>query len=464
MNQAEYLSPYPFYAQEKEVFVKILPSLPLNTDTEYFSSDTAMEYQLTLLNRKMLNFDLEAFNSENTANSDARPYFYEFFTEVESRETIAFLEEHIGQWLQAEFVENEGKKTEGYLVEGTVLFSSSPFKTEKTSIVIKNSSVPKSIKSQILSAYDTTGAIADLRDPRHYDLENVLDLHTASFFKEIRIYNVGQANCIYLKNTANKRVLFDIGVSNKISDITCPYEKKSLNALKHIQPNLVILSHWDLDHILGVCYSSDRLFECHWIAPDLNALGPSTPVSAARLAKFLHWKRKLFLVGQSFANIRIYRNAGFELWMGKCKQGSLSKANNSGLIITLYNGNSALLPGDCEYNMLPNAIGIQSHFYEYIVVPHHCSKIDFPHTYLLPKWGKKCYAIVSVGDNTYGHPNSRHIRELHDLGYQIEYTVGKNHYIYIPNLSNLRLVTKKGGHTTYPRYSYCSRMIYPYLI
>ena len=87
--------------------------------------------------------------------------------------------------------------------------------------------------------------------------------------------------------------MYDVGYHHK----SHPGDKRksygcAVRVFGKINPNVVFLSHWDDDHILGCVYSKRGLFDCKWVAPEIqkNAIG------ARRLAVYLSVKGKLTLI------------------------------------------------------------------------------------------------------------------------------------------------------------------------
>lgn len=180
------------------------------------------------------------------------------------------------------------------------------------------------------------------------------------------------------------------------------------------------------------------MFNHPWIAPDLNELS-NTSVAAARLAKYLHWKGQLYLVGREFLGKLVYRRNKFKLWRGKGKNNTgkygLNQENNFGLILELIGDNRMLLTGDCEYSMFPSRLGFSPKRYGYLVVPHHCSRMPL---YPLVKRRRRYrgYAFISAGENTYTpkHPVQNHINKLKSRNYMTVKTDG-SWYIRIVSLN-----------------------------
>ena len=93
-----------------------------------------------------------------------------------------------------------------------------------------------------------------------------------------------------------------------------------------------------------------------------------------------------------------------------------------GLILFLENEKTALLPGDCEYSAIDSSL--LSKEINYLFVPHHCSKMSEPSCNAFSDDKK---AIISCGiHNNYGHPDNLHMQQLHDTGYEIITTIGRD--------------------------------------
>lgn len=262
----------------------------------------------------------------------------------------------------------------------------------------------------------------------------------------IKIYNVGQAACNYIYLDNNKKVMFDVGYSYRKEDYENTFINNNKFIFKHCKPDLIILSHWDLDHIMGVAYSKNSLFQVNWIAPSMLQLPEGQySVSAARLAKYLCWKRKLYIIDEDLNGQDVFNSSSFQIWKGKGHGNTnklrrngrivsingieikgLNKANNVGLILKLTkNNNDMLLPGDCEYQMLPSLLYNHRIRYDNIIVPHHASNMPLLRPRRRSKIkGLKDKAFISAGHNSYSpkHPWIEHIKFLKRIKYNVYQT------------------------------------------
>lgn len=453
MNKEEHrifcneLRPYPFYDDSsKKVYIKIvkMPKLNLQDSGEYTNRNDENEIlQISLINDDMLNYDASFFEREKNEIA-YRPYFYEFYSDsglIWNKDALSFFAENQDVLLIGEFKDKYEQVNENdYTISGTVFFSASPFRIERKSLTITNKAAPDDVKDKYLKTYNTSASVVSSGTSSYNNMCKILNDSMSSCDFRTRIYNVGQGNCVYIYSNKNTRILFDIGY-NKIPgsvDWNDYHIKKSKLSISRMRPHLNILSHWDLDHIIGVVFAQDDMFNHPWIAPDLNELS-TTSISAARLAKYLCWKNQLFLIDKSFLGAIVHRGTGFKLWRGAGRNNTgrpnygMNKENNYGLIIELFGHYNMLLPGDCEYVMFPANLRFYTKKFNYLMVPHHCSKMQ-----LIPLASSSSgndYAIISVGDNSYNpkHPYLPHINAL-QKEYLIKQTVG-SWYIEIPSLN-----------------------------
>jgi hypothetical protein len=162
-------------------------------------------------------------------------------------------------------------------------------------------------------------------------------------FSHVNIYNVGQGNCIALVDSHNVPLLyFDVGGGSGANSFTYPPNFK----LCHFANPSVILSHWDLDHIVTAVYDA-QLLKTKWLVPVQAPLSNT----AFQIASALQTRSNLFCWNTSI---------GMEISLGnhfitKCSAKSTNK-NSSGLAMYINYGkaNFTLLPGDATFYLIPN--------------------------------------------------------------------------------------------------------------
>ncbi|MCL2638444.1 MAG: MBL fold metallo-hydrolase [Oscillospiraceae bacterium] len=441
---AKTLKAYPFNKDgEKRLYAKF------NVDIENIwnllkkVTDERFDIHISLINDAMIEADRTFFDDYGYNNNyrkynteeygEYTPYFYEFIVEI-THENIgkikAFMDRcgaNIGKnlWFECRFSPTKEDSDRYLRLDGDVIFSASPFQRREMTLVFTDTAQHLDV-GHIL---DTERAIAENKK-----INSVLKYIGFQCDYSVKIYNVGQGNCVYIEgknsSTKNSKFLFDVGYSTKPSEWDDKYRVEYMRDryFSHFEPDVIILSHWDLDHVMGVCLLDDDVFNKSWIAPNLNVFTTKT-VGASRLAAYLHKKEKLLLVDADYVGKRIFKDKSFELWHGN---GAANSQNNRGLIITLTTDEKTiLLSGDCEYSFLPSSINIDNVAYNYVVVPHHGAKMKVPNccpSYYSSSGNTDKFAVVSYGKNDYGHPSDKHMGDLDSNGYKI---VETRNYDYV---------------------------------
>lgn len=89
-----------------------------------------------------------------------------------------------------------------------------------------------------------------------------------------------------------------------------------------------------------------------------------------------------------------------------------------------------IFPGDCEYSMWPDDIWKYLQCNHNLIVPHHCGAMAME--MLESNSFNQRTAVISVGKNTYGHPNAEHKFNLQQLGYDVIETKNKKWIDILP--------------------------------
>lgn len=232
---------------------------------------------------------------------------------------------------------------------------------------------------------------------------------------EIKLYNTGQGNCIYLSPKSagkQKKFFFDVGASCYPNNQAANEERTEVKAayanIGGSYPDFIVLSHWHRDHY-NLIYKFNNLVTCPWIIPAFPA---KFPKSDASVLNVLRKNNLLHLFGSIEASQLI--QGSIVNW----EKGSGSDCNNSGLLIQMQ---QTLLPGDCRYKYWhPNfAVGQKS--FRYMVVPHHGAHIykteaaskgkPLP-TDVTKVLDHAAEVYVCTGENNYGHPAKDHMDAL----------------------------------------------------
>lgn len=436
-------SPYPFtLVGEKNVFANVSVD-----KLEWNKSEELLIYiHMSLVNRKMLENDKILFNKEYRNKSKAYMFFYEFTSVksfsfeqlveilpillnddslsttflkkilldpkglkmhiLESIYNLMCTNEHL-VWLGAQIYDYENDYNEiksnqiselgANIFAGDLLFSASPVLSKECLIKIKlldDNVLSKEFK--IYDKYDLKEFSVNFQEK--CKIKNTLDKFIMPNIKSAKstIFNVGQANCIY-NCVDSTKFFFDIGVTKFKNDREKENITKAFSKIRKCGADFVVISHWDMDHILGITDAHSSLNCCLWLAPKPNNKCNRNIVSIKRLCGFLKFNNAdIILVDNSFDEQEVYESAGenFKLWKGKeCSKKGISASNNTVLILKLKNKESILMMGDCE-NSIPNEDMFNNN-YKYIVVSHHGSKMS--ESQIKEYVGRRGIAVVSVG-------------------------------------------------------------------
>lgn len=402
---------------------------------------------------------------------DYSPYFIEFQVPVkEVKQKQEFFRKLDGKWYQGRFVpaNDQIKLYDCEFVEGILMTCASPVKYVKKVLVFED--IPEiSVDTNFL---ETSGSQKKLEEIKS-ELERIFS-HASDF--KLEVLNVGTGNCIFLTALGKeiKRIYFDIGYGNTC-DLQAEYKDDSVKhlsakrAMNVYLVDAVILSHWDLDHILGCALANEQIYSVPWIAPNLNDKCHEGSINAKRLAKFLESRKKLNLVGSSYSDSDftksglIYEGNCVVIGRGsgkitntrprpstcseKCtactmaitaKWPQLTSINNTGIsirILQMSGGENAdvILAGDTEYHRWPKCIH-NSRKCRYLVVPHHASNMCLD---VMPKGNKeRAYAIICASGECKKHPCKRHVVKLAKNDYETVITGNCNKSVYIESVKS----------------------------
>ena len=376
---------------------------------EELSLNSIQYIRVSLLTEKIMDYDLEMFRREDRREllSKYRPYFTSFIVSLENNR-IQDIESLGVDWYKGQYLRPESKVSEeGILLDGILETSASPVNYLKGNLLVfTNRAINSSVLKKINSIYD----------PRKFeytsspDVERILnDAWVNDIPNTIDFYNVGHGNADYIRGDKH-RILYDIGYNYR-SFPSCSNSKylRAVNALRHLQPSCVVLSHWDLDHIIGCAYAGQDIFKVKWIAPYLvSSKDKDASPNSIRLAHYLKALGNLCLVDREqpsklIATISGTNDIKIKVWLGSGT--SIIKYKNlEGLILEIIDKNKkcphVLLAGDVPYKCMNNPL---TDPIDIMHVPHHCSNMELKRLKSLPGVGK--YAIISTNRKKTGTLN-----------------------------------------------------------
>lgn len=235
--------------------------------------------------------------------------------------------------------------------------------------------------------------------------------------KHVRVLDVGHANFIsVISDDGAKAVHFDVGWPIAYNMHTAPITLPNLDLAE-----VVILSHWDWDHLHGYHVWS-TLKDCIWVTP-VQDLGPG----AFFVASSLNANGKLLSIGPLSSRPNLSLNGhGFIISYANPRHaiGKSKMRNNSGLIltVTLSNGKVALLPGDADYMSINWANSVNP---DLLVVSHHGAAVQG--SIQAPKIAGSV-AVLSLGaGNVYRHPCGINLKRHTSVGWSLRSTCVSPH-------------------------------------
>lgn len=394
---------------------------------------------ISLMNDNIVELDFRFFTSNNQAEGfryfeDSnllkyyKPYYYEFYAEIPTNEYHRSIELTNFNWFKAQLLDIEDWNSNEVMIKGVVEFSASPFVESGMCLKYNTKAVDAATIKKLEGVYTFSNSIeicSIKRNIFHTQLNNAFghckDIHA-------RVYDVGQASCVYLfSNIKSERNLFDIVIprdpEKRSDDRKRKPVKNSMKSAAKFVPELLILSHWDMDHIKGAFLLKQTAFDQYWIAPSFIDSKARISQSVKMLARYLDFNGKLLLVSDLSNGDLIWGNCRAGLWKGKgmIKGNKLSAVKNMGLLLQLYGSDgTTILSGDCEYLSWPDMLDLKDN--KYLVVPHHGSKLnDYSKLSEAAIHNDAYISVGEDGDNIHNwdHPSDEHVKKLKKSRYRV---------------------------------------------
>lgn len=385
--------------------------------------------KLNILTRSMLEYDNSYFSESSVAKpEDYRPYFYSYIIQMDSpsdRAAYSRLREMGDKWFLASFSKKISDTWHEY--QGEIESSASPVIYRGHNIYISDTRLDPAIVDEINRTYNVIAEPSSDRDIETKLTSLLKDVQ----FSSSKVYAVGNGNLIDIigdKGGQQFDLIYDVGYHSRQH----PYDKRftygaAIRSFQHVVPDVVFLSHWDDDHIMGCVYGRRELFDRPWIAPEIVK---KRAISARRLAAYLSKRHKLVIVkrgatARQFARIvTLNSTVSFYLGENKSKQ-SITKENCGGMVIeisTQTNGQAveSLFCGDVPYEAVKTVIWARRRDgYDNLLVPHHGSEMDCSSLKI-----KKSARAVVCGNGSDNRPEKAHTDALEasGAGYHVEVT------------------------------------------
>ncbi len=249
--------------------------------------------------------------------------------------------------------------------------------------------------------------------------------------------DVGHGDAVYVRFPDGRDMLVDGGPNNKV--LGC-LGKHMPFWDRHI--NLVIMTHPQRDHMQGLISVLDRYGLDYFVRSDVDNSTEGYQklldvVSRKKIpVKFVTAGEKIEVGSTSLSVVwpSPEQIANFKRTLLAASQGeslrssvlgvqSTSNLNDGSIVFWLrYGSFDALLTGDADTRVEQNYRNtkLADEVVEVLKVPHHGSKTGITDEFI--QWLRPKLAVISVGKNSYGHPNGAILAMLARLGIQVKRT------------------------------------------
>lgn len=252
-------------------------------------------------------------------------------------------------------------------------------------------------------------------------------LEHAGRIDELWALDVGQGSANFIFGQGRRLTIFDFGTYIYASNAQMKKIIDDYYIWLTSYNTCLIISHWDCDHYNILTSFDDSLLRklcCVFVPEKVISLTAKQVVKKLKkncryIVAFSSPKRKM----RGKVGLQIVReNTNYQLFMGETS----SDTNKSGLALAVYGDNGvAMLTADHRNSqvwkdmyeqMKPCKEGKELH----IVVPHHGG--DCGRLYKKLSIKTAGVAAVSVGKNSYNHPNKKTLDYYESVGFEVKRT------------------------------------------
>ncbi len=225
---------------------------------------------------------------------------------------------------------------------------------------------------------------------------------------EVHHLNVGQGESIYIEFPDGTDALIDAGKSN--------YGDTVVNYLKGQESNI------DLDYLIATHPDADHVGGMQNVFTSLNIKNFIYPKDAPHDTKT--WKNVLSLASSEGCNIQdsipgtTFNIGGATMKFIQPNKDYQDNNDDSIVVLLDYNNSEILLAGDIE-STTENDMVIQNSVpdVDFMSAPHHGSRGSSTQIFL--NKAKPEHAIISVGENSYGHPAEEVLNRYENIGSKV---------------------------------------------
>ena len=455
---------------------------------KYTDNQKSILLQCSLLTLPMLHYDRMMLSAipNNRDDYGYRPYFFSFIAEINRNEfqRLQDIQNQISSnnkvkdedsyfWTECTFVPDERFdsnsgysrnnslnnlsyydtgdslhfRLNGYVIQSIIQDSTLDKQVNQNARPVKTIKKPLYILSGTGISLDDIKLIVDTYEiPKACEKDDkfnwlIKDKIGNRMVSYVDVYRIGYGNCVFVKIEDNDEGFFyDIGFNCKqrlreIEDGRTDNYFQIIQEIVKNKPSFFILSHWDLDHILGISAANENYFTVDWFAPDCY----DACIEAKRLAKYLDVKNHLFRVKRKDslkngrligAPIKIKNSKNqiigqYKLYMGEKSGCDSSYSNCEGIVIEYTDFKSGeekvfLMMGDVNYASFDKARvnagepKIADSQIDYLIVPHHGSQHTAYKSLIKNKaiHKGKLAVICCTNDYKINRPNKDHLKKL----------------------------------------------------
>ncbi len=220
----------------------------------------------------------------------------------------------------------------------------------------------------------------------------------------IAVLDVGQGDSIAVRTADGHRILIDGGPDDSVL-----YELGEVFPFWVRELDLLVVSHWDADHVAGLVGVLERYEVKHILVGDLDC---STAICEAVMAAMEKEGTEVWFA-EPQAEVTLGRTSLLVLWPPpNCYLGR----NDCSILLMLDYGNfEAVFAGDLEEVGQQASLGLVRES-ELFKVPHHGADCLWK-PFLLRI--DPLISIISVGENSFGHPTAETLGKLESVGTKV---------------------------------------------
>lgn len=283
-------------------------------------------------------------------------------------------------------------------------------KIERLGVKLSNFLTPQKILDNEFKSYVGDGNL------ELTEIQNKLD--SKEFKLKLTVVDCGQGNWNEI-STTHDVLIYDMGASQSYSEIQTKTLVSGRRKIHGNKNTVIVISHWDMDHFQALKYlESDQLGGIKAVYGPSNI--PPTNVYRDMIRHLKDYDISCGFIppttkrqGRRIDLNLLLSTVDIDLYRAT----SGSSRNQTGIVLGVngVRGKILLLTGDHHYNKILNAIEDRYDDKDVIlVVPHHGGEAG---TISVADWRNKFKSIdcvISVGSNSYGHPN-QNLRKLEKL-------------------------------------------------